>query len=248
MRYTYWFLVFTFMLGFCAIGQSEEIRLNGATTTIKGVITPHKDAVEKATGFTLAIVGNATGKGLVDLVEGRCDASLTSEPLEIAVQAAKNAGKEVAMDTFKLSVVKMTEIVFIVHPSNPVNELTWEQLKGMHTGKITNWKDVGGPDMPIAVFTDTVTGGTRAMIKTVVLGGEEYGANCRAQEAVKFVQAQVGEVKGGIGGIGIDFVDPKLVKTVKTQNIERPLGFITLGEPSEKVKKVIDAFTAEASK
>ena len=50
---------------------ADEVRLNGATTVIDRLVTPHKDAVEKKTGHKLEIVGNGTGKGLVDLHEGR---------------------------------------------------------------------------------------------------------------------------------------------------------------------------------
>jgi phosphate transport system substrate-binding protein len=235
-------------LNFCCTISAEEVRLHGATTTVDRLINRYKEPIERMTGYTLTVIGNATGKGLVDLIEGQCDAALTSEPLDVAVLAAKTAGKEVKAEDLQLYVAKNDEIVFVVHPSNPVKTLTWQQIKDIHTGKIKNWKDVDGPDMPILVVTDAVTGGTRAMIRKVVLEGEEYGIESRPLGSVKQVFTIVSEFQNAFGGLGIGFVNPQRAKIIETEKLLRPLGFITFGKPSEKVKKVIDAFTTEASK
>ena len=57
---------------------------------------------------------------------------------------------------------------------NPVISLRWEQLRDIHTGKITNWKQVGGKDQAITVYCDAPTGGTRALIKKVIMDEEDY--------------------------------------------------------------------------
>ncbi len=226
---------------------AAQVRLHGATTVVDRVITPHKDAVEKKTGHTLEVVGNATGRGLVDLQDGRCDASLSSEPIDIALAAAAAAGGKLDRSKLQFSVVATDEIVFVVHPSNPVTSLTWEQIRDIHTGKIRNWRDVGGKDQPITVFSDTPTGGTRAMVKAVVLGGQEYARTVVALAAVKKVPEMVAADPTGVGGVGKGFVDSR-VKTVQTKTVERPLGFVTIGAPTPAVKSVVDAFKAEASK
>jgi len=230
-----------------ALAYAEEVHLNGATTVIDRVIMPYKDAVEKKTGYKLELVGNGTGKGLVDVHEGRCDASLVSEPLEIAIAAAKVAGKDVDINKLKFNVVAHDEIMFIVHPSNSVSSLTWEQLRDIHTGKIKNWKEVGGKEMTITVYSDTVTGGTRAMIKRVVMGDADYAASVMALTAVKKVADMVAADPAGIGGLGKGFVDSR-VKVVQSKKLERPLGFVTVGAPSAKVKAVIDAYSAAVKK
>src|SRR5262245_46669667 len=158
---------------------ADTVKLNGATTVQNVVVNPHREAVQKATGHTLEIVGNATGKGLVDLSEGKCDAAMVSEPLDIAVSAAETAGKKIDPKTLQMLEIRKDEIVFVVHPGNGVGALTWDQLRDIHTGKTTNWKQVGGKDAPIVVYSDAVTGGTRAMIKKVVMGGAEYGAEVK---------------------------------------------------------------------
>lgn len=226
---------------------AAQVRLRGATTVIDRVVNPHRDAVEKATGYTLDVVGNATGKGLVDLQEGRADAALVSEPMDIAAVAAAAAGKAIDPSRLQFHVVANDSIVFVVHPSNPVTSLTWEQLRGIHTGKIRNWREVGGKDQPITVFSDTPTGGTRAMVKATVLGGQDYAPSVVALTAVKKVADMVAVDPTGIGGLGKGFVDSR-TKIVDTKVLERPLGFVTIGAPSPAVKAVVDAFKAQVAK
>ncbi len=225
--------------------DAAEVRLNGATTTIDRLVNPLRARVEQTTGHSLVVVGNATGKGLVDLVSGRCDAALSSEPLDIAVLAARAAGQAVDPAKLQFHVVSHDEIVFIVHPTNPVRRLSWEQLRDIHLGKIKNWREVGGNDQPITVYTDHVTGGTRAMIKQLVLGGVDYGPACVPLAAVKKVADMVAADPSGVGGLGKGFADPSKVRIVESKKLERPLGFVTLGAPSEQVRAVIEAFKAE---
>jgi phosphate transport system substrate-binding protein len=227
---------------------ADTIKMHGATTVLDVVVTPVRGAVEKSTGHTLEIVANATGKGLVDLVHGKAEVAMVSEPLDIAIAAAKLAGETIDPKTLQFHVVRNDEIVFVVHPANPVTKLTLEQIADIHTGKITNWKQVGGNDMPITVYSDAVTGGTRAMIKKLVMGGEEYAASVRSLTSVSRVPLVVAKDESGVGGVGRGFTTGVAVKLAQSNKIERPLGFVTLGDPSAKVKQVIEAFKVTTAK
>lgn len=240
---------FLLVLSLCTLaGHASEVRLNGATTTVNGLINPHRATVEAATGLTLKVVGSNTGKGLVALVDGQCDVALTSEPLDIAISAAKAAGKDLSVGDFQLHSVREDTVAFVVHPSNPVDTLTHDQVKDIHLGKITNWKEVGGLDLSILVFTDTLTGGTRALVKKLCLDGEEYSSVCKPLESVRFVATSVSELKAGFGAVGQGFADPAKVKLLKTERVPRPLGFISKGLPSADVLRVIDGFRNAAFK
>lgn len=231
-----------------AIAWSDTVRLHGATTVLNVVVNPHRAAVQKATGHTLEIAGNATGKGLVDLSDGKADLAMVSEPLDIAVEAAAVAGKKIDVKTLQLHEVRKDEIVFVVHSSNPVGNLTWDQLRDIHTGKISNWKQVGGKDAPIVVYSDAVTGGTRAMVKQMVMGGNDYGPDVKSLTSVSRVAELVAKDANAVGGVGKGFVDQKAVKIVQTKKVERPLGFVTIGAPSASGKQVIDAFRVAVAK
>jgi phosphate transport system substrate-binding protein len=224
------------------LALADTVRLAGATTVVNVVINPSRAAVEKSTGHTLEINGNATGKGLVELTDGKADAAMVSEPMDIALAAAEVAGKKIDGSKLKMHEIRKDEIVFIVHPANPVGKLTLAQLGDIHTGKITNWKQVGGKDMPITVYSDALTGGTRAMIRKVVMGGNDYAPSVRSLTSVSRVAELVPGDESAIGGLGKGFVkaDGK-TKTIETSKIERPLAIVTVGEPSPKVAQVIDA-------
>ena len=80
------------------------------------------------------------------------------------------------------------------------------------------------------------------------MGGSEYAATVKAVAFVKQVNDRVGQDESGIGGLGLGFVEPGKVSVILTNKVERPLGFITIGAPSKKVRKVIDAFRDKSSK
>lgn len=226
---------------------AAEIRINGATTTVNAVIIPMKSAVEAATGYTIKAVGTNTGVGLVALVNGQCDASLTSEPLDVSMAAAKFAGVDLNPADFQLHMVKEDYGVFVVHPSNPISKLSKAQIKEILAGRVSNWKEIGGPDLPIIVFTDPVGAGTRTLVQFRALDQEEYGPRTQAIENIRLVAGRVAELKGSFAFIGVSFANDK-VKVLETDRISRPLGFITKGAPSADVQKIIDAFRAEVAK
>jgi phosphate transport system substrate-binding protein len=226
---------------------AEEVRLNGAASVVTELVAPHKDAVEKAIGYKLVVDKSNAGKGLIDLIDGKCDAAMASASLEATMAGAKSAGLVKPVPDLKMHVVKESEVVFIVHPTNPVKSLTWEQLKDINTGKITNWKQVGGNDLPITVYTDAKASATRGLIKQVVMGNSEYAASAKAVEFVKQVNDRVAVDHSGIGGLGLSFVDPKKVSVLGSKKIVRPLGFITVGAPTPKLQKVIDSFKQASS-
>jgi phosphate transport system substrate-binding protein len=234
------------LLTLAGTAHADIVKITGASTVLNVVVTPTKGAVEKSTGHTLQIAGSGTGKGLVDLVDGASDIAMVSEPMDIAVEAALVAGKKVDPKAVQFFELRKDEIVFVVHPSNPVGKLSWEQLRDIHTGKITNWKDVGGKDLPIVVYSDAATGGTRAMVKKVVMGGAEYGSAVKAQSSVKRAAEMVGGDEAGITGVGKGFVDAGKNKIVDSKKLERPLALATLGAPKPAAKAVIEAFAKEA--
>lgn len=224
---------------------ADTVKLAGATTVVNVVVNPYRAAVEKSTGHTLEINGNATGRGMVDLSDGKCDGAMVSEPMDIALAAAEVAGKKLDGSKFQMHELRKDEIVFVVHPKNPVTKLTWQQLSDIHTGKITNWKQVGGKDLPITVYSDALTGGTRAMIKKVVMNNQEYASSVKSLTSVSRVAELVPGDEAAIGGLGRGFVkaDGKN-RIVETAKIERPLAIVTIGDPQPKVKQVIDGFRA----
>ena len=226
----------------------SRIQLCGAASVIDALVGPQRAAVEQATGVEIAVEKSNAGRGLKDLIEGKCDAALVSASLESCLEAARTAGLTQAPPAdLKMDAVSSSEVVFVVHPSNPVKALTWAQLRDVHTGKVTSWKELGGKDLPIAVFTDAAASATRGLVKQVVMGNAEYAASARAVAQVKEVATEVARNEAGIGALGLEFVTSE-VRVVESQKVLRPLAFVTRGEPGAALKKVIEAYRKAAQR
>jgi phosphate transport system substrate-binding protein len=228
-----------------ASAMADAVRLSGSTTVVNVVINPGKAAVEKSTGHQLQVSGSSSGRGLIDLAGSNADAAMVSEPMNIAAESAAAGGKAVDVSGMKFILVKNDEVLFIVHPSNGVSKLSWDQIGDIFTGKIKNWKDVGGKDAAIHVYGDTVTGGTRALLKHTVMKGGEYGPETKTQTSVKRAAEMVANDEAGFTGAGKGFVEAGKMKAIETKKLERPLAFVTVGEPKGATKAVIDAFIKE---
>ncbi|RJQ22829.1 MAG: extracellular solute-binding protein [Nitrospiraceae bacterium] len=230
----------------------EVVMLHGSTTVQKRIMEPGKEALEKATGIKVELVGNGTGNGLEDLVNGKCDAGMASEELADAVASMKAAtGKDAPAD-LKPNVITSDVIKVIIHPSNPVTKLSKEQLKGLHSGKIANWKEVGGPDLPVIVVTSHLGSATKKVFQKTIMDGEPYVIGAIEVETTRKEIDNVAMFPEGIGAVSAGFINlpgnEGKVKIVETQEISRPLMLITKGEPSPAVKKVLDFFTGEGKK
>jgi phosphate transport system substrate-binding protein len=218
------------------------VKISGAGTVFNAFVSSGKDAVEKSTGHNLQLVSSTSGKGLADLANGAADIAMVSEPLDVAGPTAEAAGAKIDIKAMQFFELKKDEIVFIVHPSNPVTKLTPEQLGGIFTGKIANWKEVGGADKAIVVYGEGATAGTRALIRKVVLNGADYSPGLKAQTSIKRVADVVAGDEAGFAGVGRGFVEAGKTKTVESKKFERPLALATLGAPKPAAKAVIDAY------
>lgn len=244
-------LLATSML-FPVIAGAEAVRLHGSTTVQKRIMEPGKEALKKATGIELVLVGNGTGNGLEDLVGGKCDAAMASEELADAVASMKDASGKAATGDLKPHVITSDVIKVIVNPSNPVSKLDKEQLKGLHNGTIDNWKKVGGPDLPVIVITSHLGSATRKVFQKAIMDGTKYVAGALEVETTRKEIEDVGQFPEGIGAVSMGFINlpgnKEKVKIVETPNISRPLMLITKGDASPGVKKIVDFFTGEGKK
>lgn len=244
---------------FCFVATSAfagQIAVWGSTTCQKRFLEPGAEAFNKATGDTIKVFGVGTGKGMLALIEGKTQVAAASSPLASAVKsaqkAAKKAGKEVSIpDNLIFHEVARDVIVPIVHKDNPVKSLTFEQLAKLNTGEIKNWKEVGGPDMPVVVVTSHAGSATRAVFQKQVMKKADYAVDAKTVKSTRLEIQLVAKHPGAIGAVSKTFYEqnPDGVHVVQTDEISRPLGLITVGQPTPEVQKLIDFFkTGEGHK
>jgi len=156
-----------------------------------------------------------------------------------------------AEDMIRGFLIGKDAIAVIVNKRNPVNNLSKQQLKDIFTGKINNWSQLGGEDVPIKVFTVQDSSATRHVFRKQVLGNEAYhGTEVVAPD--RKIISKVTHAWGGIGQISFAFLSNKTrIKTLDIGQqkghvnnpdypITRPLYLLTHGKPSDKVQKFID--------
>jgi len=144
----------------------------------------------------LQVTGGGTGTGFAALqsqTTDLCDASRKAKPAEIAnclkVFGARPTEYKVALDGLST----------YVNAENPVKELSLDQLKDIFTGKVKNWKEVGGPDAPITVYSRENSSGTYEFFKEHVLKGQDFAASAQTMPGTAAILQAVAKDKGGIG-------------------------------------------------
>ena len=203
----------------------------------------------------VTVIGGGSGVGLAALLDGTTDIAMSSRKIKmdekLKLQDAGKAYKEVTIAFDALAV--------IVNPENKVSQLTREQLEGIFTGKITNWKEVGGDDMKIVAYSRESSSGTFEFFKEHVMSGKNYGSAILMLPATGAIVQSVSQTKGAIGYIGIaymeksvkhlsvsydkgkTFVEPTIDNAKnKSYPIVRPLFYYYLTKDETRVKPFVD--------
>jgi len=127
---------------------------------------------------------NRTTQSFRNLMNRECDALIVSEPNAAVYTEMEAAG--FAIDKEEIS----TEaLIFVVNENNPVESLTTEQIRDIYSGKITNWKEVGGNDAPIAAFQRNEGAGSQALMRLLVMKDTEF-----AEAPEGYVATEMGEL------------------------------------------------------
>ncbi len=234
------------LLAFAGTAIADPLVLSGSSTMQKRIIEPALKALKKKTGVTIDAVGSETIRGIKDLIDGTADAAMSDCPLALAFQETGIPTE----GTYREYVIAQDQIVAIVNARNKVKKLTREQLVDIHSGKITNWKEVGGSDNPIAVVIPPQNSGTRQVIQDSLMDGAAFVANAYVtvtdREALDIVAKSpiaIALLSEGFAGKGKGL---KVVST--TPPLKRQLCIITKNEPTAGLKRVIEFLQSKEAK
>ncbi len=224
---------------------AQTLNISGGTVPYSEVIEPNLPAIKKAAGVDIKFNGNGVGKGMLELLEGKVGivavADTLGESIKAAKKAAEAAGREVKVpDNLFFTKIGTDELVLIVHKSNPIAALTKDQAKDIATGKVVNWKDVGGPDLPIQVVTTEPSLAPGQFFKRTIMGGADYVKTAKEAASPKDTITLVSKEKGGFGMAADTHMKTNAgeAKAIKTTAMIRPLGLVTVGEPTGDAAKV----------
>lgn len=212
----------------------------------------------------VVVTGGGSGVGLAALVDGTTEIAMASRKIKmsekIKLQDAGKASKE--------TVIAYDALAVIVNPGNKVTQLTREQLEGIFTAKIKNWKEVGGDDLQIVVYSRESSSGTYEFFKEHVLKNKNYASSVLSMPATGAIVQSISQTKGAIGYVGFAYVekDVRALKVSydkgktyvgpsmetakdKTYPIVRPLFYYYLTSVEKAVKPFVDyCLSAEGQK
>lgn len=150
--------------------------------------------------ITFDVETKATGYGMAALRVGQCDLAAASRP---AIAADLDLAKEANMEMSDY-VIGAYSVGVVVNPNNPVSDLTKEQVHDIFTGKIQNWKDVGGPDATITIYIRDPISGTHLGFKEIAMNNADYAPHPKLFTNYTAIVSAVAADANGIGYSGID--------------------------------------------
>ncbi|MES2463782.1 MAG: PstS family phosphate ABC transporter substrate-binding protein [Armatimonadota bacterium] len=183
-------------------GDSKTLVIEGSDTLLPLAQTWAEEFKKKNPDINITVSGGGSGQGIKSLLNGTAtiaDASRAAEDKE--KQQAKDKGFELTE-----TAVARDGITIIVNPANPLKSLTLAQLKDIYTGKINNWKEIGGDDLKITPSGRDTASGTYQYFQEDVLGkNEKYRADMASTPSNNAIANNVAQQKGGIGYIGVSY-------------------------------------------
>ena len=206
-------------------------------------------------GTIIQVTGGGSGTGIAALINGGTDICEASRPMKDSEKelVRQRRGKDVSEIA-----VALDGVTIYVSESNSIPFLTEPQLKGIYTGQVTNWKDVGGQDARIVPYSRENNSGTYVFFKEHVLDNEDFAREIQTLPGTAAVVNAISKDPASIGYGGVAYasgirevpikrdaegeaVKPSL-ETVQsgTYPLSRNLFFYTVGEPAGQVKAFVD--------
>lgn len=227
---------------------AEELKIGAGGAPTENILKPIRDHFEQTSGIKLYITPSGPKNAFIDLQKGEVDAAAAGLSYQDWLALMKKDGAEIKdPGAFTSTLVGKDRIVVVVHKDNNVKSLTADQLKGIFTGQITSWKEVGGDDVPVLVVIGKLTPGTNAMFAGKFLGGKAILKDVLDATTADDVRLNVAANPSAIGFGPIAFVDGT-VKLLATPELSRDIVILTKGKPSTKVQKLIDYIKGDGHK
>lgn len=193
-----------------AVAQKTSIKVKGSDTVLPLSQKEAEKYMKSNTTASISVVGGGSGVGIAALLDGTTDIAMASRSMKMGEKLKlQEAGK-----AYKEIIIAYDALAVVVNPGNKVSQLTREQLEGIFTAKIKNWKDVGGDDMPIIVYSRESSSGTFEFFKEHVMKNKSYAASCLMMPATGAIIQSVSQTKGAIGYVGLAYLE-KDVKAIK---------------------------------
>jgi len=250
MRISSWGAVLAAVVGIGCLGPSNAGFAAAATVSIQGsrgfsddLIKPHQVKIEALTGHKLSLMANTTVQGLLAVLKGEADLAMISAPLDSMVALLKKSRPDLPFHLLREFRVAEVRLAYPVNPANPVRSVSLAKLKQILNGQIGNWRELGGPDLPIHVVSLPDGGGAKRVTEEMLLGGQRMTPRSEiiVKSGLEIVQT-VAQDRGALGFAGASRVNASRLPELQTKVlITQAYGFVSLNEPTDAMRAVIAA-------
>lgn len=241
--------------------SGKSIQIKGSDTMVNLVQSWAEEFISQHPDVNLGITGGGSGTGLAALLNHSCEIAMSSRSIE-EKELKKAEESNIHPREF---IVGLDGLMVIVHPSNPVDGLTLDQLRDIFIGKVNNWQQVGGNNSVIVLLSRESNSGTHLFFKEHILkrgdkkSKEEFSPHALLMPSSQAIVNEVVQNPHTIGYVGMGYLSPRLkaLSVAKTAGgtfiapsienvvsgaypISRPLYLYINGEPAGSIKAFID--------
>jgi phosphate transport system substrate-binding protein len=232
-----------------ASGLEGKLTMSGSTTVLPIAQACAEEFMNQNPNVNISVRGGGSSIGVKDIMAGTVEIGNASRNAkEKEIKKAKASG----IDLYQ-NVVANDGIAVIVNPKNTITNLTIEQIQAIYTGKITNWKELGGPDMNIVIISRDTSSGTYEVFYEIAMKKQNIIQNCimvasnnAAVTSVKdtpgaIAYAGLGYLSSAVKPLQINGVDPTFKNILSgVYPIARKLNMYTNGAPKGITKAFMD--------
>jgi phosphate transport system substrate-binding protein len=189
---------------------AQKLKIKGSDTMLPLTQMLAEEYMKRNIDASIIISGGGSVPGITALQNGTID--IAESAREITPEEKKLFEK--AQISITDTIIAYDALAVIVNPSNQVSQLTMQQLEAIFTGNITNWKDLGGSDAKIVIYSREASSGTYDFFKEHVLNSKAFAKNALCMPATGAIAQSVSQDVNAIGYVGLAYLD-KTVKPIK---------------------------------
>jgi len=221
--------------------SAETLSIQGSPGFAEEVMIPFQERIEALTGDKLNVTANATRVALIALLKGETDLAMISGALDSMVAQLRKSRPDLPLQLLREFRVAKSRIAYPVNADNPVRSVPLAKVKQILSGQIGNWRELGGPDLPIHVVWLRNGGGARRATRETLFGGERMTPRLETIVESEYQVIQtVFQDRGALGICRASLMRLHHLPELQTKvSIERSFSLVSLNEPTNAMRRVI---------
>jgi phosphate transport system substrate-binding protein len=229
--------------------RADALVVQGSTTLAEHLIIPKQSEIEALSGQSLKVVPTRSDVGILRLFFGGSELAMISTSLANEIAFLRRDYPDLPYARLRSFDIGRTRVAFAVNPANPVRDIDAERLRRILSGEITNWRQIGGANLPVRVVFVTGGDGVTLSVARAVLDDSTVRApdSIRVQRPIQVVQV-VQQEAAALGIAQLQLAqDHQLRDLASGAPVEQELNLVTLGEPTPAERAVIEAVRRTAA-